>query len=60
MSRRVAALRLALAVAAISAIAACAAPTAPSTSGLKAPPVSRDGFDTTCRSGYSTSQGNHC
>ena len=62
MSRRLVALRLALAAAAISALAACASPTAP-TSHLRVPSVNHDGTDgaaSDCRSGYSVSQGRSC
>jgi ABC-type uncharacterized transport system auxiliary subunit len=60
MSRRVAALRLALAAAAITALAACASPTAPtSSSRLSAPGVNHTGTDTTCR-GFTVGQGFHC
>ena len=64
MSRRLAALRLALAAAAITALAACASPTAPtSSSRLSAPGANHDGTlgtDTTCRSGYSVANGRTC
>jgi len=64
MSRRLVALRLALAAAAISALAACASPTAPTSSNLRVPSVNHDGaIDGTpsdCRSGYSVSQGRSC
>jgi len=61
MSRRIAALRVLLAVAAVSAIAACASPTAPTTSRLRSFTPNHDiTTDTTCRSGYSTGTGFHC
>ena len=61
MSRRLAALRVLLAVAAVSAIAACASPTAPTTSRLRSFTPNHDGTDTTsCRSGYGVSQGFKC
>lgn len=63
MSRRLAALRVLLAVAAVSAIAACASPTAPTTSHLRSiTPASHDvnPDSGSCRSGYSVSQGYHC
>jgi hypothetical protein len=61
MSRRLAALRIALAVVAVSALAACASPTAPTSSRLRAPTVSHDDIspDSTCR-GYSLAQGFKC
>jgi ABC-type uncharacterized transport system auxiliary subunit len=61
MSRRLAALRVLLAVAAVSALAACASPTAPTTtSRLSAPTVNHDAItDSTCR-GYTVGQGFHC
>ena len=55
MYRRFAALRLLLAAAAITAIAACASTTAPSN-----PRLNSHGDDTSCRSGYTLGQGNHC
>lgn len=62
MSRRLAAIRVLLAVAAVSALAACATPTAPTTSHLRSATVSHDGTitDTTCRSGFTTGSGFHC
>ena len=61
MSRRLAALRVMLAVAAVSALAACASPTAPTTSSrLQAPGINHDMTDSTCRSGYINGQGFHC
>lgn len=60
MSRRLAALRVLLAVAAVSALAACASPTAPTTSRLNVPTANHDGVDSTCRSGYTLGQGFHC
>ena len=62
MSRYFSALRVAIAVAAVSALAACASPTAPTTSRVKAPTVSRDGFspDSTCRNGWSQGDGFKC
>ena len=62
MSRRLAALRVLLAVAAVSAIAACASPTAPTTSHARNfAPANHDGTDSSsCRSGFGVSQGAHC
>jgi len=62
MSRRIAALRVLLAVAAVSAIAACASPTAPTNPRLRSfTPATHDVTDSgTCRSGYSTGTGFHC
>ena len=62
MSRRIAALRVLLAVAAVSALAACASPTAPTTPRVRSftAPNHDITTDTTCRSGYSVSQGFHC
>ena len=62
MSRRLAALRVMLAVAAVSALAACASPTAPTTSSrLTVPGANHDVVgDSTCRSGYITGNGFHC
>lgn len=61
MSRRLAAVRLLLAVAAVSALAACASPTAPTTSHLRSVTPSHDqNPDSSCRSGYTTGQGFHC
>jgi len=61
MSRRLAALRVMLAVAAVSALAACASPTAPTTSSrLQAPSINHDMTDSTCRSGFITGNGFHC
>jgi hypothetical protein len=60
MSRRLAAARLFLAIAAISALAACASPTAPTTSRLRSVTPNHTGTDTTCRSGWTEASGFHC
>jgi len=61
MSRRLAALRVLLAVAAVSALAACSSPTAPTTSSrLSVPGLNHDVGDSTCRSGWITGNGFHC
>jgi hypothetical protein len=62
MSRRLAALRLALAAVAITALAACASPTAPTSRSLRAPVANHNLADSSggCRSGYTVGQGYTC
>lgn len=57
---RIAAARVLLAFGALVTLAACAAPTAPAPSRLRAPGVSRDVGDSTCRSGWTQSDGFKC